>query len=412
MATFKAVVRSHHQRRDGKFPVSIRLTHNRESVYLPTGLYVSKKQINAKYFELKDQFVIERTNETIRSYESSLLAIETDELLSMTAKELVLRISKKHSEIEFISFARELQKDKTFKSTALPTVFSILESMGYTTLMLRQIDSVFVTQFVRKMESIELPATKKKGETKKKNYSSETKNKILLAFRAAFNRAIENVSKERRHIYASAFEDVKFYKKEAHSVDSVPVPLIRKFFSITYDSPLQEMTKDMLKLSFCLGGMNLGDMLLMKKDNYKDGRITYYRNKIKGNRADGGLTSIKIEPEIQDLFDKYTSLSKNEYLFNFNGMQWEEGVSSRNFGMTVDRMCKLKGLPHITPYQFRHSVGTIGRNKCGFSKDDVGMLLNHRGQTTVDDAYIDYDWSINDKINRAILDYVFHSDKE
>jgi integrase len=66
----------------------------------------------------------------------------------------------------------------------------------------------------------------------------------------------------------------------------------------------------------------------------------------------------------------------------------------------------------MTYYQFRHSVGTIGRNKCGFSKDDVGMLLNHRGQTTVDDAYIDYDWSINDKINRAILDYVFHSDKE
>jgi integrase len=93
-------------------------------------------------------------------------------------------------------------------------------------------------------------------------------------------------------------------------------------------------------------------------------------------------------------------------------MRWIEKVSARNFGMTVDRMCKLNGLPHITPYQFRHSVGTIGRNKCGFSKDDVGMLLNHRGQTTVDDAYIDYDWSINDKINRAILDYVFHSDKE
>lgn len=412
MATFKAVVRAHHQRRDGKYPVSIRLTHNRESVYLPTGLYVSKKQINTKYFELKDQFVIERTNETIRSYEQSLLAIATDELLNMTAKELVSKIAKKHNEIEFISFARELQKDKTFKSTVLPTVFSILENMGHRTLMLRQIDSVFVTQFVRKMESIELPATKKKGETRKKNYSSGTKNKIILAFRTAFNRAVENVSKERRHMYASAFDDIKLYKKEAHSVDSVPVPLIRKFFSITYDSPLQEMTKDMLMLSFCLGGMNLGDMLLMKKENYKEGRITYYRNKIKENRADGGITSVKVEPEIQDLFDKYTSLSNDEYLFNFNGIRWVEKVSSRNFGMNVERMCRLKGLPHITPYQFRHSVGTIGRNKCGFSKDDVGMLLNHRGQTTVDDAYIDYDWSINDKINRAILDYVFHSDKE
>ena len=103
--------------------------------------------------------------------------------------------------------------------------------MGHSTLMLRQIDFVFVTQFVRKMESIELPATKKKGETRKKNYSSETKNKIILAFRTAFNRAVENVSKERRHMYASAFDDIKLYKKEAHSVDSVPVPLIRKLFS-------------------------------------------------------------------------------------------------------------------------------------------------------------------------------------
>lgn len=412
MATFKAVVRAHHQRRDGKYPVSIRLTHNRESVYLPTGLYVSKKQINSKCFELKDQFVIERTNETIRTYESLLLEIATDELLSMTAKELVVRITKKKEDIDFISFARELQNDKTFKSTSIPTVLSILEDMGYKTLMLYKIDSAFVTQFVRKMESIELPATKKKGETNIKKYSSSTKNKIVIAFRSAFNRAIENIEEERRYKYARAFDDVKLYKKEAHTVDSIPVSLIRKFFSITYDSPLQEMTKDMLKLSFCLGGMNLGDLLLMKKSNYKDGRITYHRNKIKDNRADGGITSVKVEPEIQDLFDKYTSLSKDEYLFNFNGMRWQEGVSSRNFGMTVDRMCKLKGLPHITPYQFRHSVGTIGRNKCGFSKDDVGMLLNHRGQTTVDDAYIDYDWSINDKINRAILDYVFHSDKE
>jgi integrase len=87
-------------------------------------------------------------------------------------------------------------------------------------------------------------------------------------------------------------------------------------------------------------------------------------------------------------------------------------ATARNFGMTINRMCKLKELPHINYYMFRHSVGTIARNKCGFSKDDVGLLLNHKGKTTVDDAYIDVDWSLIDKINRAVLDYVFHSDKE
>ena len=55
-----------------------------------------------------------------------------------------------------------------------------------------------------------------------------------------------------------------------------------------------------------------------------------------------------------------------------------------------------------------HTVATIARNKFRYSRDDVGMLLNHRGPMTVDDVYIDDDWSINDEINRKILDYVFH----
>lgn len=411
MATFKAVVRAHHQRRDGKYPVSIRLTHNRESVYLPTGLYVSKKQINSKCFELKDQFVIERTNETIRSYENSLLAIETGELLNITAKELAIRISYKHKDIDFISFARELQNDKTYKPTSLPTVFSLLEDMGYKTLMLRQINSVLVSQFIREMEAREIPASKKFGEKQMKHYSAETKNKIIIAFRMAFNRALENADDSTRMVCSGAFDSAKLYKKEAHTVDSVPVSILRRFFSTTFDTPLQNTIRDMLKLSFCLGGMNLGDLLLIKKDSYKDGRLTYYRNKIKGSRADKGLTSIKVEPEIQDIFQKYASLSNDEYLFNFNNMRWSK-KTSRNFGMNLAGMLVQQNFPHYSPYQFRHSVGTIGRNKCGFTRDDVGMLLNHRGQTTVDDAYIDYDWSINDKINRAILDYVFHSDKE
>ena len=359
--------------------------------------------------------MIERTNITIRSYEEALLSIATEELLDMTAKTLSGIVSKRFSDIEFMSFANGLLEDKDFKSRSLVTVISILrDNLGYKQLYLREIDEVLLAKFQRCIDNIKMPASKKAGEIETKNYSARTKNGFIMCFHMAYRRAFETISKENRNRYVDSFGTLKRYKDSGKKVDSVPVPLIRKFFSITYTSPLQEMVKDMIKLSFCLGGMNLGDMLLIKKSNYdkKTNRITYNRNKIKGSRADGGITSIRIEPEIQDLFDKYTSLSKSEYLFNFNGMQWEEGVSSRNFGMTVDRMCKLNNLPHISPYQFRHSVGTIGRNKCGFSKDDVGMLLNHKGQTTVDDAYIDYDWSINDKINRAILDYVFHSDKE
>lgn len=412
MATFKAVVRAHHQRKDGKYPVSIRLTHNRTSVYLPTGLYISAKQINRKCFEIKDQFVIERTNRTIESYETSLLSLETEELLSMSAQELSTLICKKYQDVEFISFAESLIEKNEVPKGAMGTILSVIRNqMGYEKVMLKQIDDSFVKRFFRCVDDMQILVSRKAGETRTKPYSARTKNAFITYFHMAFQRALETIDLRYRHLYVDGFTDKKYYKGDAKKIDSVSVPLIRKFLSITYDTPLQEMSKDIIKMLFCLGGMNIGDLLLAKKTDYKDGRITYGRNKIKNRRADGGITSIRVEPEIQDLFDKYSSMSTDEYLFNFQGMRFSR-ATARNFGMTINRMCKLKELPHINYYMFRHSVGTIARNKCGFTKDDVGLLLNHKGKTTVDDAYIDVDWSLIDKINRAVLDYVFHSDKE
>jgi integrase len=127
-------------------------------------------------------------------------------------------------------------------------------------------------------------------------------------------------------------------------------------------------------------------------------------NKTKGNRADGAWTAITIQPEIADLVEKYKA-KKGDGLFDF-GLDWDD-TTSRNYGMAVDRLCKHAELPHYNPYLFRHTVASIARNKFRYSRDDVGMLLNHRGPMTVDDVYIDDDFSINDEINRKILDYVF-----
>ena len=87
MPTFKATIRKQQLRKDGKYPVSIRVTHNRKSMYIPTGLYVGKKQVN-KLFEIKDQFVIERTNITIRKYEEKLLTIDTEDMRNMPVRSI------------------------------------------------------------------------------------------------------------------------------------------------------------------------------------------------------------------------------------------------------------------------------------------------------------------------------------
>lgn len=414
MATFKAIVRSHHQRKDGKFPVSIRLTHNRQSVYMPTGLYVSKKQVHSKTFEVKDQFVIERTNITIREYEKKLLSLSTNELLSASASKLAEVVSSTNKSIEIISFMEELLADPSFKKRSVKSVLSVLRhSMYCSVLFLQEIDKVFLNQFLRILEGIEIPASKKQGEKRMKKLSSHTRNCYIMSFHIVYKLALEKVPYEYRERYTDPFIGLAYYKGDSAKIDSVSVPLLREFFALECGTDKQRIAKDITYMCFCFGGMNLGDILLLKKSNYNavTNRITYKRNKIKDSRLDGGITSIYVEPEVKELFDKYRNLSNDEYLFNFNGLRWK-GNTSRNFGMIVAAICKLHNLPHLTPYMFRHSVATITRNKCGCSKDDVALLLNHKGPTTVDDAYIDTDWSIIDRTNRKVLDYVFHSDKE
>lgn len=74
MPTYKPTVFKHHQRRDGKFRVSIRITHNRKSVYMPTDVYVSRKQITTDFKTIKDTEVVRMIDRDIIEYENILFA--------------------------------------------------------------------------------------------------------------------------------------------------------------------------------------------------------------------------------------------------------------------------------------------------------------------------------------------------
>ena len=81
-------------------------------------------------------------------------------------------------------------------------------------------------------------------------------------------------------------------------------------------------------------------------------------------------------------------------------------VSFKEFNNILNKWIK-----HIAPglffYMVRHTWATFARNKCDVSKDDVAMSLNHIDQALkTTDTYIDPDWSIIDRANRKVLDYV------
>lgn len=75
-------------------------------------------------------------------------------------------------------------------------------------------------------------------------------------------------------------------------------------------SPLPELGRDIALLSLCMGGINTIDLYELKKKDYKNGIIGYKRAKTRHSRRDEAYMEIRIEPFIQDTFNKYLSTDR------------------------------------------------------------------------------------------------------
>lgn len=168
-------------------------------------------------------------------------------------------------------------------------------------------------------------------------------------------------------------------------------------------------SRDVFLLSFYLIGMNFADLYELLA--IKDGRLEYERKKTRGRRQDRAFISIRIEPEAQELIEKYKDKS-GERVFDFHRRYTTSHIFSSNVNKGLKNVAKLLKVADnqkqpLTTYYARHTWATIARNKCGISKDDVDLALNHVDQgLKMADTYIAKDWSLIDKANRSVLDYL------
>lgn len=413
MPTFKAVVLRHQERQDGKFPVAIRVTHNRQSVYMPTGLYVSKKQINSKTFELKDQFVIERTNETIREYERMLLSFGTSTLANMSASEIKKAVTLSDERIDFYKWCEDYLAGNPSKNmrSLKNAIYIMKEEMKIRQFYITDFTSSFLNKYKAHLDNRD--AIMPFGCKSHRKMADGTKRLYIALLCSAFRL----IKKEYNTEFVQVIKHDPFigFKNSPASPPrkrSLDVPTLRMLLEHEYSTQEKNTARDILKISFCLCGINLMDLFTMSKDCYdcNKKRITYNRSKTKASRKDAALSSISVEPEIQELIEKYFA-KKGDKLFYFGDYKDGDAFSS-NICNRVYYMCKELEMKRISPYWIRHTWATIARNKCGVSKDDIDLCLNHSGNNPMADVYIDYDWSIIDKANRKVLDYVFHSEEE
>ena len=157
-----------------------------------------------------------------------------------------------------------------------------------------------------------------------------------------------------------------------------------------------ELAKDLFMLSFYLCGTNAVDFYHATESSIVNGRFEYKRSKTQGRRTDEGFISIKIVEEAQELLYKYIGKLQARYS-SYDSLDWAlfKGMQG---------LRDITGIPELTFYWARHTFGTLARNDCRMSVDDIGEALNHidSGHATTD-IYLAKSWGIVDDVQRNVI---------
>lgn len=404
MASFKAVIFEHQKRRDGTYPIKVRLTHKGKSKYVDTGLVAEKEDVT-KGMKIKKYFFIEKTEEIIKEYRdicnnnaTKLKVMDIEQVF-----ELITKTERSDSFfLDIIEYGRNAAKKekRVMCSNINAALNNLIRFANKDKININDITGKFIKEWIgwiegKRVKSLYPACIRKLHNEAKREFNIEDLGIIKIPM--------------------SPFSVVKLPKNKKPNDIDIPSGKVRELFYLEdKDAVLNvnnrhNFARDIFMLSFCLWGTNAID--LYECANFKNGRITYNRSKTKDRRDDSALISIKVEPEIMPLIEKYRDKT-GKRVFCFYQMYSDNGTFNTAIASGMRQIRKDIDIDYLIFYSARHSFATIARNDVKIDKYTISHMLNHvDDKMKVTDMYIRKDWTIFDDANRKLLDYVFGNGK-
>lgn len=412
--TFKAVVYAHHKKADGTYNVKIRLTHNRAKRHISTNVFVTAQDLT-RGLKIKNAQVADQLKKEVEQYQRIAGSIPPARAKVMTVDEVLAYIQNYEKQqgafrLDFIAFGRQVvqeMKDCGRVGTGLYYRCALNALVRY--LKRDHLDISEIT--VKLLEDFNTFLVNEPPRPNRVKLG-RAPSSYLGAVRILHNKAKERYNDEETGIIRiplSPFKRFKVPKPPLTRKRSITVEQLQAIMHVadgrTVDSRITT-ARDMFLLSFGLIGMNSVD--LYNATQYDGERITYKRTKTRSRRADEALISIKVEPCVKPLVEKYLDPT-GERVFNFH----RRYASYHTFNCNINRGLKLIGamdnvkIEDLEFYCARHTWATLARNKAQVEKATVHEALNHVDeQMRVTDIYIDKDYSQQDAANRKVLELV------
>jgi len=412
MAQFKAVALKARLKSDKTIRLKICIRHNGSRKYVDSGLTATIADLT-KTMDIKTQHFKDSCEDIIRGYRAKCNA-NPDLVERMDCTQLVEFLTADpepgEQEIDFLKFSNaEIARLKAAGRKGVATnhqtaINALLRFHKRPVLNVKDITAKFLTDFELFIRSKPLSDNNKSMVRAPSSY--------MASIRALHNALKMQYNDEDLGIIRVPFSPFNKYKlptekpTRKRALDAITINAIFNLADLPrMGNPRAirfNLAKDCAILSFALIGMNSTD--LFNCTEIKAGYITYKRMKTTTRRKDESVISVKVQPEILPLMEKYKDINR---VFNFHTRFANEQAFNQSINKGLKEVGKLVGVDDLEFYAFRHSWATIGINDCKLNEYTVHTALNHANeQMKVTQIYIKKDWSIINDANRTVLDFV------
>ena len=406
MLTTKVLLNKVRQKQDGTFPLVIRITYNRKSIYLPLGYNMAEKDFDSKNQRIRSSSKIAsnitRLNngiqEKLKKIYGTVTRLEEEgkiESLSMSSLKKEIE-GKSVGNMDFFNFVdsliHDLKKARKFGNAEIYRTLSnrIEKFHGKRFLSFRQINYAFI----KKLETQHYASGNTAGGL----------SVYLRTLRSVYKKAIKHgIAKENYN----PFNDYSI-KNGTPKRQFLNKAQLENFKNAVIEEPHLAKARDLYMASFFLRGMNWMDMALLMGDSIQGDleRITYIRAKTRNK-----LFSIKITPALKQILLNYNKdkIEEDGYVFpilskDVSPDQIHETIKNKRKRQNIylKLLAERLELPKFTIYTARHTYANILK-RSGAPSNVIQDSLGHTTEAMTQAYLSSFETNVIDDYDAKIM---------
>ena len=412
MITFKAIIIPGNRRKDGTFPVNIRVTFKGKTRRLPTTLVCTPGDLT-RTLKIKNATILNKSDALIARMRDAVKDLSPFDLETQDVDWVVRHIkdslTQEDFHLDFFEWSDRyiLSKTETTRRAYSCALNTLERFLGKRSLDINDISRSLLLEFMEMVDNEPRMhydvKTGQRVQSKASKIPRAASSRHLAKLEHLFNAAKEKYNDEdsgRILIPRSPFSKITKVYPVSNGQGNLGRELMQRIISAQADNDVMRTALDIFIVSFCLMGANMADLYNAKPFN--GGEWVYNRQKTASRRFDRAEMRISMPGEIEPFLCRLRG--KGGWWLN----RLHDFASSKDFATArvnrcLKKWCEDNGIDPFTFYAARHTWASLARKE-GVDKSTIDDCLAHKGSFQVADIYAEKAWGLIREANRKVLD--------